>query len=196
MRELWWWRAEDFPADWCAARRHWLASPPGNAEALLSQLVRRDLLARYINQSPAGLRFVVGDKGKPALVGSDLHFSVTHSQGWHLCLVSDAPCGVDVEPWDRQMDKLLRPAVLKRFAERDALVDATAFLRCWVMKEAWAKCLGRSVWQQLDAALEVAADGWRVPGLASGYASLGACVAWAVDSPLDTAPRLLAFSPD
>lgn len=178
MTELWWWQASDFTPDWCQARRHWLRDPSDHAEGVLSQLVRRALLARRLGCAPESLRFVVGDKGKPALASSTLQFSVTHSHGWHLCLLSDLPCGVDVEPWDRKLDRLLRPDVLKRFAEREALADAAAFLRCWVMKEAWAKCLGVSVWQQLGEALMPDADGWRVPGMSSGYAKLPACVGW------------------
>lgn len=195
MLELWWWQATEVAQDWCAARRHWLAEPPADGEALLSQLVRRELLARHTGIAPAAQQFVIGAKGKPQLLGSDLHFSVTHSFGWHLCLLADAPCGVDVEPWDRRLDKLLRPPVLKRFAERDAIATGADFLRCWSMKEAWAKCLGTSVWQQLGEPLAAAADGWRVPGMASGYAPLAACVAWAVQSPQAINPTLRAFVP-
>lgn len=183
MLDLWWWRPQPFPHEWCADRAHWLApdntQKPGS-EALLSQLFRRELLSRYCGMEPAALTFKRGAKGKPYLVGSELQFSLSHGAGWHLLLVSDAPCGVDIEAWDRDLSRLRSSGALRRFAEGGLLDGANdaELLRCWTMKEAWAKSLGLSIWDILARPLERVDAGWRVPQQASGQVDIGACCSW------------------
>lgn len=196
MLDLWWWRPGSEAEAWCEARRHWLAAPPASAELLLSQVWRRHLLADYCDQPPERLVFTVGDKGKPRLADSQLHFNVAHSGSWHLLLVSDAPCGVDVEPWERSLEKVRRPAVTKRFAEADQLASCSDhdFLRCWTMKEALAKSRGQSVWQVLAEPLERVGDGWRTAEPTSGQLDIGACVSWVANSRSQLRLRLFAPS--
>lgn len=199
MLDLWWWHSTadpDITRHWRLAHQHWLKSPIADPERQLSHLFRRTLLASYLDLSPEQLIFAVSDKGKPALVNAPLHFNVSHSEGWHLLLVSDAPCGVDIEPWDRVLDRVRQPAALKRFAERDWLANAgeRTFLQCWTMKEALAKYHGQSLWDVLSTPLVRAEDGWRAPGqLSSGQLDLGACAAW-VAAPEQT-PSIKAFTP-
>lgn len=198
MADLWWCRTADVPQGWLDARRHWLEDAPTDTEKQLSQLWRRELLARYVGQAPATLSFVANEKGKPALTGSHWHFSVSHGGGWHLLLIAEDPCGVDVEAWQRDVTRFLQPAALRRFAEKEQLEqgDAATFLRCWTLKEAWAKCLGLSVWEVLALPLAGRAGCWQVPGMASGHAELPACVAWVVRTTRPQTPYLHAWRPD
>lgn len=199
MLDLWWKRTTPDDEGWCEQRDHWLDALPRQWDKRFSQLWRRQLLADYLGCAPDKTRFSVGDHGKPALVDSSLHFSVSHSHDWHLLLVSDAPCGVDIEPWNRPLDNLLRPAVLKRFAEFERLKVASSadFLRCWTMKEAWAKTRGCSVWDVIGQPLDAWAKGYRVPGMTSGYITTDhagglasqVCVAWAATGS-DVCPRV------
>lgn len=200
MLDLWWWQAGEQQSDWCEARRHWLGDAvPARPEALISRLWRRELLARYSGIEAAAQQFQIGKKGKPELVGSRLHFSIAHSGGWHVCLLADSPCGVDVEPWDRSLERLMRPAVLERFAEEGQLTDTVQFLRCWTLKEAWAKRGGQSVWDVLATPLEGTSGEWRIPEGQSGYCDPGACIAWAlqsdVDNGIDSAPLVREYIP-
>jgi hypothetical protein len=195
MLDLWWWHVEQFPGDWCNDRRHWLHELPKDADLLVSRLMRREVLSRYLKTTPDKLTFQVDAQGKPHLVGSGLHFNVTHGFGWHSLLVGDQPCGVDVEPWDRPLERVRRPAVIKRFAEAETLADGTDadFLRCWTMKEALAKCRGVSVWQVLSEPLRSVADGWRAPsGFTSGHRDTGACVSWVTTA--DEQPSVVNFA--
>ena len=56
--------------------------------------------------------------GKPYFVGSDLHFSISHTPRHAFCVVSDKPVGMDAEEMDRNIslslaEKLLSPTELK-----------------------------------------------------------------------------------
>lgn len=197
MLEIWWWDSAanpDATQQWCRANQHWLKAPIANTEKQLSQLFRRHLLASYTQQVPEQLQFFVGDKGKPSLLHSSLHFNVSHSDNWHLLIVSDLPCGIDVEPWNRLLTKVRKPAALKRFAEQDLLMQAddTSFLQCWTMKEALAKYHGQSVWEWLGTSLLKTQTGWQTPNnLNSGHLDVGACVSWVAKQ--NQAPRVKAF---
>ncbi|MDO5323669.1 MAG: 4'-phosphopantetheinyl transferase superfamily protein, partial [Clostridia bacterium] len=76
--------------------------------------------------------------GKPRFTDSPLHFSLSHSGRLAAVLISDAPCGVDVEQ--------LRPEVAARLHER-CLSDVERarscdFFELWTKKECIAKLDG------------------------------------------------------
>ena len=76
--------------------------------------------------------------GKPCFANSPLHFSLSHSGNLAAVLISEAPCGVDIE--------LVRPEVAERLRER-RLSDAERardcdFFELWTKKECIAKLDG------------------------------------------------------
>ncbi|MGN0183582.1 MAG: 4'-phosphopantetheinyl transferase family protein [Aristaeellaceae bacterium] len=76
--------------------------------------------------------------GKPRFIDSSLHFSLSHSGKLAAVLISDEPCGVDIE--------LVRPEVAARLRER-CLSDAERardcdFFELWTKKECIAKLDG------------------------------------------------------
>ena len=76
--------------------------------------------------------------GKPSFANSPLHFSLSHSGNLAAVLISEAPCGVDVEQ--------LRPEVAARLKAR-CLSDAERardcdFFELWTKKECIAKLDG------------------------------------------------------
>ena len=76
--------------------------------------------------------------GKPYFVNSPLHFSLSHSGKLAAALISEEPCGVDVER--------LRPEVAERLRER-CLSDGERargcdFFEIWTKKECIAKLDG------------------------------------------------------
>lgn len=83
-----------------------------------------------------------GENGKPYLKGrNDLYFSLSHSDRYVVCAVSDCEVGVDIEPLSP-----VRPAVLRRcFTPKEQEwigEDAARFARLWTMKEAYMKLTG------------------------------------------------------
>ena len=86
--------------------------------------------------------------GKPYFVGSDLHFSISHTPRHAFCVVSDKPVGIDAEEKDRQIrpelaDKILSPTELEQFSKADD--PRLALLKFWVLKEAAAKLSGEGL---------------------------------------------------
>lgn len=86
--------------------------------------------------------------GKPYFVGSDLHFSISHTPNHAFCVLSDRPVGIDAEEKDRQIrldlaEKILSPSELEHFSKADD--PRLALLKFWVLKEALGKCTGEGM---------------------------------------------------
>ena len=110
--------------------------------------VGRQLLARLYQQVygeplPA---ILVTERGKPYFATGNVHFSISHTDTWVFCALSENPIGIDAEPKDRKIDLKLADKILSagekvRF---DAAEDQPAtLLKLWVQKEAYAKLTGR-----------------------------------------------------
>ena len=86
-------------------------------------------------------------EGKPYLLGTDLHFSLSHSGSFAACALSDHPVGLDLERRGRRRDALLRrsfsPAEqnLVRAVEDPDLL----FTRLWTGKESYVKATGQGI---------------------------------------------------
>jgi phosphopantetheinyl transferase len=86
--------------------------------------------------------------GKPYFVGSDLHFSISHTPKHAFCVLSDRPVGIDAEETDRNIrldlaNKILSPTELEQFSKADD--PRLALLKFWVLKEAAGKCTGEGM---------------------------------------------------
>lgn len=90
----------------------------------------------------------VAERGKPYFVGSNLHFSISHTKCHAFCVLADHPVGIDAEELDRNIDLRLGSKILSpdEKAQFDAAEDQRlALLKFWVMKEAAAKCSGEGL---------------------------------------------------
>ena len=89
---------------------------------------------------------LVTDRGKPYFASGEVHFSISHTDNFAFCVLSELPVGIDAECTERRIDpklaqKILSPAEKLRY---EAAPDKnTALLRLWVQKEAYAKLTGR-----------------------------------------------------
>jgi 4'-phosphopantetheinyl transferase len=148
---------------------------------------RRHALAALLDCRAGEVAFVAGRDGKPRVLGSDLRFSASRSDGIAVLAISrEVEVGVDVEAI-RAIDDLDRLA--RRFmsaSERAALAARPAARRqagwfdCWTRKEAYVKGLGTGLSLPL-AGVEVwsgderpaTIGGWRVLNIrvAPGYAA-------------------------
>ena len=87
----------------------------------------------------------VAERGKPYFVGSNLHFSISHTKRHAFCVLADHPVGIDAEELERNIDLRLAGKILsqKEKAQFDAAEDQRlALLKFWVLKEAAAKLSG------------------------------------------------------
>lgn len=165
------------------ARLHWS----------VSRAMLRDLLAAATGEDPAGLRFELGENGKPRLrrsAGEGPRFNLSHSGSLALYAISwEREVGVDVEALERGRGaarnevaiarRMLGPEVAARLAALEPEARHRELLAAWVAHEALVKCLGVGIGQAYN----------RLPE--AGAAPVGAAPApWL--TPLDVGEQALA----
>lgn len=108
----------------------------------------RALLARLYQQAAGEALppIALTERGKPYFPNGKWHFSISHTAHFVFCALSDRNIGLDAEEKGRQVT----PAMLEKFTsegEKIRLGDdpQDAFLRLWVLKEAYAKLTGRGM---------------------------------------------------
>jgi len=117
--------------------------------------ILRTILGRYLDLDPAGLHFVYGPQGKPALApehGADedtLSFNLSHAGDIALYAVTRGRrVGVDVEQVVRNVagstvpEHTFSPHEVTTLRALPLDEQTAAFFRCWTRKEAYVKALG------------------------------------------------------
>jgi 4'-phosphopantetheinyl transferase len=124
----------------------------------------RVLLARYLNDNPATLRFSTSARGKLFLAGerhanplggpkprstAPIQFNLSHSADVAVyAFAAAAAVGVDIELDRRDVNEVaiaartFGPCEAARLRELDAETRRREFLRAWVRYEAQVKCVG------------------------------------------------------
>jgi 4'-phosphopantetheinyl transferase len=149
-----------FPAD----RRDYVA-----AHALL-----RRVLSRHGPHPPDAWAFDGAEGGKPAIVAGQagepaLRFNLSHARGVVACAVArGADVGIDVEPVGprerardprRGTDEILAAAELAALQALPAGERPARFTELWVLREAWVKGRGASLWTATPEAIQFAFEG-------------------------------------
>ncbi len=109
----------------------------------------RDLLAQlYLQKTGRPMPPVLlTEFGKPYFAGGP-YFSISHSKRHVFCAMSDRPVGIDAEELDRPIRLSLADQILsagERAQYENAPDKRLALLTFWVMKEAYAKLIGRGI---------------------------------------------------
>ena len=127
---------------------------------------RRECAVGYI-ELLRGLRLRFGIGGMPAFAYNehdkpflkehpDVHFSISHCKAAVGCLVSNRPCGLDIECIRKAKDGLVRYTMSPEEVENifaNSCPDI-AFTRLWTQKEAVLKLLGTGITDDLHHVLE------------------------------------------
>lgn len=124
----------------------------GRTGVLKKNILKVDLI-NALEQYDAGLDYETAQmpQGKPYFVlHPQLHFNLSHSGRYAVCVLSDTPVGIDIEG-----SRTFRNALAKRFfseaecgwikqaAEKQA--QECRFFRLWTLKEAYGKATGRGL---------------------------------------------------
>lgn len=125
---------------------------------VISRVMLRQLLSRYLDRPAADLRFETEGDGKPVLAGArELEFNLSHSGDLVLYAVAASrPVGVDLEhlhPIPRAVElahRFLSPEEHEIIAAAPPNQRDREFLSSWVKREARAKARGVSIWQALE----------------------------------------------
>lgn len=109
----------------------------------------RHLLAAYLDADPGTIAFETGEKGKPFLPGSPIHFNLSHSEGRAVLAVSRLPSiGIDMECFDRRVNvdglsrRCFRESEISGLLELPEEEKRRAFFWIWTAKEARMKATG------------------------------------------------------
>jgi 4'-phosphopantetheinyl transferase len=113
------------------------------------------ILGAYCTCLPEELRFAYGAQGKPAIDQAASHasqavtFNVSHSaKSLQIALAAEGSLGIDVEDLSREFDldglvaECLTDAEARGLGRLSYAQRRNAFLRYWVHKEAFLKCIG------------------------------------------------------
>jgi len=123
---------------------------------LTARLLCRAVLSSYTGVDPRSWSFRTGLYGKPYVCEPSefrsLHFSLTRTRGLVVCLVSrTGELGVDAEETSRPLDvgriasHFLSAAEHARLCNLPAQRRNARFFEQWVLKEAYAKGIGRGL---------------------------------------------------
>ncbi len=123
------------------------SSPNGEYKvtSLMTELFIRNELADITGLLPHKLCLGRSKHGKPYLLGrEDIHFSVSHSDGWIAFVHDETPVGLDIQ---RISHRERKPAMNFFTASERELIRTfddpdECFFRVWTAKEAYIKLLG------------------------------------------------------
>ena len=124
--------------------------------SLYSALLLRVLLCREYGTEWNTLQFEKSRYGKPHLLfPSGMHFNLSHTDGALLCAAGNAPVGADTEafrqPFADVMKHCFHPEEIRYIRSAPEPEQAVRFYEIWTRKEAFLKCSGTGLTNQLSA---------------------------------------------
>ena len=132
-----------------------LHSPTAQTRAIASRVAMRLLLATHLHCDPRSLQFCYTQNGKPYLKNSTITFNLSHSGQLALLAISrHTPLGVDLEKINPH--RAIQQLVARYFSSEESKWIASqtssivAFHQLWVYKEALAKALASSIYEELS----------------------------------------------
>ena len=209
--QVWFGRLDRTPAR--LARMRTILSPDEAARAdrflmdvhrnrfVAARALLRDLLAGYLAEPPAAIRFAYNQWGKPALApgfaAADVRFNLSHSQDLALyAFALEREVGVDLElirgdfANERIAENFFSPAEVAALRALPREHQARGFFNCWTRKEAYVKARGQGLSIDLKSFVVSLAPGeearflrgeecrgWSLKSLDAGAGCVGAVVA-------------------
>lgn len=156
-RELIVWKIEE-PMSYFLSRlpEEMHSLPSENETRNLEWLASRYILSLLVPEA----RISKGTGMKPMLIDDIRYISISHTQGYAACIVSNLPCGIDIE---LDLPRIIRIAPKFNLPEElDLIKDdekyQTRLYQIWCSKEAMYKAFGlggidfrKDLWVEIDA---------------------------------------------
>ncbi len=99
------------------------------------------------------------EQGKPCFTDIPLEFSLTHSGHLLMCMVGEAPCGLDLQEVKAcDFEKLSARFFTPAEHHYVKLWGAEGFFDIWVRKEAFCKCTGQGFFSEMPSVADENAD--------------------------------------
>jgi len=141
-----------------------LRRPDAERALLAESMVRYVLMSRF-GMDAKTISFHTNQFGKPQVVGSPVHYNISHSGNWVVCGFDDKPLGVDVEEVKRiSLDiahRFFSPDEYGYIMSQPVEKRDGAFFDLWTIKESVIKAEGKGLSMPLDS-FTITIDGDRV----------------------------------
>ncbi|MGA9977113.1 MAG: 4'-phosphopantetheinyl transferase superfamily protein [Candidatus Sulfotelmatobacter sp.] len=129
---------------------------PDRNSYIAARGILRELLGRYLSQTPDEIEFDYGPQGKPALRNESsqrpVQFNVSHSHGVALfAFAVGRQVGVDVElvrpdfAGEKIAERFFSPQEVMELRSLPPAVQDEGFFLCWTRKEAYIKARGEGL---------------------------------------------------
>lgn len=112
------------------------------------EALARNMLAKECGIVPEEIVIKKEVLGKPYVENLPIHFNISHSGSYAVCVTHASPVGVDIQSLGKVRSLVLRrsfSAEERKYVLASPDAQAERFTRLWCMKEAWTKRLGGSV---------------------------------------------------
>ncbi|QDQ02383.1 4'-phosphopantetheinyl transferase superfamily protein [Lysinibacillus fusiformis] len=113
---------------------------------LCTHVLLRIVINRFYQYDFNKIAFSKNLYGKPYIEQGNIHFNISHSHEWGVCVIDDTPVGVDIErvtPIDvRSMMNCFSDSEQKAIFQLSITDQLQTFYRIWVLKESYLKKLG------------------------------------------------------
>jgi 4'-phosphopantetheinyl transferase len=123
---------------------------------IFGELLIRFYIGLKTNLDSRNLIFSIGEKGKPYLQNSNIHFNISHSGDWVVAAFSEKEIGIDIE--------LIREPnynVVKRYFSEKEILNINSitnperkkniFFDYWTIKESYLKAIGTGLTKSLSS---------------------------------------------
>lgn len=124
------------------------------------------------------LKYRIGENGKPRFARYPMHFNLSHSGDYAMCVCSDTPIGADIQQIRPNID--IRKLMTRFFTEQErdevlGIADETEqrelFFRRWTRREAYTKLTGEGLAQTITRPLPADLN-WIEFAPPEGYAAI------------------------
>lgn len=115
--------------------------------SLFAEIILRYVLCKQYGFRNEQIKFRYTDYGKPYLAAyKDIHFNLSHSGSWVICVIGEVPLGIDIERMKNKELDIAGRCFTKE--ERDFIFSQTlqnrvrTFYKLWTLKESYVKNVG------------------------------------------------------
>ena len=115
------------------------------------ETLARNMLAAECGAAPEEIVIKKEVLGKPYAENLPIHFNISHSGSYAVCVTHASPVGVDIQAVGKVRSLVLRrsfSAEEREYVLASPDAQAERFTRLWCMKEAWTKRLGGSIFSR------------------------------------------------
>ncbi|MCU6707386.1 4'-phosphopantetheinyl transferase superfamily protein [Paenibacillus sp. J5C_2022] len=124
--------------------------PQDAYRTLIGEVLARTMVSSALDSSYHNIVFEHNHYGKPMLPDNpSIHFNVSHSGQWVVCLLGSCPVGVDVEEVaaiDMELGKTcFAPEEYESILREKGESRLSRFYELWTLKESYSKAIGRGL---------------------------------------------------